>query len=289
MRRRCPWLQVALDAQHPGQIDEYDEDFWQAFEDAEEWAENRPTPWYRRVGSFVAALIVVGMLATGALLPWGELFDRLDNVEEPFEILDLAEQTVDESPYGWLVEDVRVRDIIPSGVAGFVHSAPADGIITIDAAGIIQSVNPAVEAIFGYEDKLVARRRWGAGEHGRARPKYGGWRDAIIQRVDDRLRYRKREADRKYLAAVEREALVARGVSELTAMRQAQRNAEDIVTRAAETRSTQPGYQGALYEPSVTNLPVLLLGSRARVVVGDPRDALDLLLLPNRLVATLRE
>lgn len=135
MRRRCPWLQVALDAQHPGQIDEYDEDFWQAFEDAEEWAENRPTPWYRRVGSFVAALIVVGMLATGALLPWGELFDRLDNVEEPFEILDLAEQTVDESPYGWLVEDVRVRDIIPSGVAGFVHSAPADGIITIDLIG----------------------------------------------------------------------------------------------------------------------------------------------------------
>ena len=45
------------------------------------------------------------------------------------------EQTVEESPYGWLVEDVRVRDIIPSGVAGFVHGSPADGIITLDLIG----------------------------------------------------------------------------------------------------------------------------------------------------------
>ena len=75
------------------------------------------------------------MLATGALLPWGELFDRLDNVEDPLEIQQVADETVDESPYGWLVEDLRVRDILPSGVAGFVHSAPADGIITIDVIG----------------------------------------------------------------------------------------------------------------------------------------------------------
>ena len=124
-----------MDTHHPERIDEYDDDFWAAFDEAEDYFAERPTPWYRRVGSYLAALIVVGMLATGALLPWGELFDRLDNIEDPFEIREVAEQTVEESPYGWLVEDVRVRDIIPSGVAGFVHGSPADGIITLDLIG----------------------------------------------------------------------------------------------------------------------------------------------------------
>ena len=127
-------LHPALDTYNPEPID-HDDDFWAAFDEAEEWAANRPTPWYRRVSNFFAVFIVVGMLATGALLPWGELFDRLDNIEDPLEIMAAADQTVEESPYGWLVEDLRVRDILPSGVAGFVHSAPADGIITIDVIG----------------------------------------------------------------------------------------------------------------------------------------------------------
>lgn len=134
---------MALDTYHADAIDSFDhtpgknldDDFWDAFDEAEEWARNRPTPWYRRLAGWFGALFVVGLLATGALLPWGELFDRWDNVSEPFDILAIAEQTVEESPYEFLVEDIRIRDIVPSGVAGFVHSAPADGIITIDLIG----------------------------------------------------------------------------------------------------------------------------------------------------------
>ncbi|MEM7095295.1 MAG: hypothetical protein AAF567_20010 [Actinomycetota bacterium] len=136
-----------MDTHHPDRISDptyggYDphtdpesDEFWDAFDEAEEWAANRPRPWYRRLASIFAVFAVAGMLATGALIPWGELFDRLDNISEPVEIEALADETVAESPYGWLVEDIRVRDIIPGGVAGFVHSAPADGIITVDVIG----------------------------------------------------------------------------------------------------------------------------------------------------------
>lgn len=112
-----------------------DDEFWAAFDEAEEWARNRPTPWYRKLGGLFAAMFVAGMLATSALMPWGELVDRWDNVQGHEEIYELAIATVDESPYGWLVEDLWVRDIIPGDIAGFVHSSPADGIITIDLTG----------------------------------------------------------------------------------------------------------------------------------------------------------
>ncbi len=138
------WLHLALDTYQADQISDANEpdhynpdhdDFWDAFDEAEEWAANRPRPWYHRVGVIIAGLFILGMLATSALLPWGQFVDRIDNVEGPIEIQQVADETVAESPYGWLVEDVRIRDIVPSGVGGFVHSAPGDGIITIDLIG----------------------------------------------------------------------------------------------------------------------------------------------------------
>ena len=135
-------VESVLDTTPPAEIaaratrtDEAEEEFWAAFDEAELWAENRPVPWYRRTARLFAALFVAGLIATGALVPWGELVDRLDNVSDPFEIRNLSQETVDESPLGWLVADVRVRDIIPGDVAGFVHHTPADGVITIDLIG----------------------------------------------------------------------------------------------------------------------------------------------------------
>lgn len=115
--------------------DDHDDDFWAAFDEAEQLAVDRPLPWYRKTARWVGMLFVVGMFATGALVPWGELIDRLDNVDEPFDIQAIADETVAESPYGWLVTKVNVRDIIPGGVGGFVHNSPADGIITVDLIG----------------------------------------------------------------------------------------------------------------------------------------------------------
>jgi len=110
-----------------------DDDFWAAFEVDDDYVPR--VPWYRKTARLFAVLAVAGMIATGALIPWGELLDRLDNVSEPAEILAIADQVVDESPYGWLVTDVRVRDIPDSTTGAFVRSRPPDGIITIDRIG----------------------------------------------------------------------------------------------------------------------------------------------------------
>lgn len=110
-----------------------DDEFWAAF-DVDPDYEPR-VPWYRKTARIFAVLFVAGMVATGALIPWGELLDRLDNVSDPVEIRLIADEVVDESPYGWLVTDVRVRDIPDSTTGGFVLSSPPDGVITLDRIG----------------------------------------------------------------------------------------------------------------------------------------------------------
>ncbi len=110
-----------------------DDDFWDAFNVDDDYVPR--TPWYRKTARLFAVLIVAGLIATGALIPWGELIDRLDNVSEPSEILAVADEVVAESPYGWLVTDVRVRDIPDSTTGGFVLNNPPDGVITLDRIG----------------------------------------------------------------------------------------------------------------------------------------------------------
>lgn len=110
-----------------------DDEFWAAFEVDPDYVPR--VPWYRKTARIFAVLFVAGLVATGALIPWGELIDRLDNVSDPDEIRLIADEVVDESPYGWLVTDVRVRDIPDSTTGGFVFSNPPDGIITLDRIG----------------------------------------------------------------------------------------------------------------------------------------------------------
>jgi len=107
-----------------------DEDFWAAFEVPDDYVPR--TPWYHKTARVFAVLIVAGMIATGALIPWRDLIDRFDNLSRADEILELSDQIVEESPYGWLVTDVRVRDIPDSTTGGFVRSSPPDGVITLD-------------------------------------------------------------------------------------------------------------------------------------------------------------
>ncbi len=111
-----------------------DEEFWAAFDEPYD-TENRPTPWYRKFARVFAGLAVLGMVATGALIPWGTLIDRLDNISDPFEIREYAESVVDESAYAELVTDMLVRPIGTPGVGGFVSNNPATGLITVDHRG----------------------------------------------------------------------------------------------------------------------------------------------------------
>ncbi len=94
------------------------------------------------------------------------------------------------------------------------------------------------EALFGYEAKLAARRAWGLGEGGRPRKRFGGWRDPVIRWIDDNLRARQEEKDRKHLQGVEENGLLAEGVSAAEARVRAENAAQAMVCRAAELRGS---------------------------------------------------
>jgi hypothetical protein len=94
------------------------------------------------------------------------------------------------------------------------------------------------ESLFGYEDKLIARDRWGKGERGKPRPKYGAWRDPIVTWIDAKLQARKEAKDAKALQRIEEKSLEAQGENLVTARRKAQRTAEAMVATAAEMRKT---------------------------------------------------
>ncbi|HEX8199610.1 MAG TPA: serine/threonine-protein kinase [Isosphaeraceae bacterium] len=92
------------------------------------------------------------------------------------------------------------------------------------------------EALFGYEAKLLARRRWGLGEGGRPRPRRGVWREPIVAWLDARQAARRVARETRLLEAIEAKNLQAQGVNLLTARRKARRAAEAIVSKAAEQK-----------------------------------------------------
>jgi hypothetical protein len=93
------------------------------------------------------------------------------------------------------------------------------------------------EELFGYEDKLIARQRWGRGEQGKARPKHGAWRDTMIAWMESRLATRKQERERRVLEKIERARLKAEGLSNKDAQAKAEAAADAFVDKAAEVRS----------------------------------------------------
>jgi hypothetical protein len=92
------------------------------------------------------------------------------------------------------------------------------------------------EALFGYEAKVAARGRWGPGERGRARPKWGVWREPILHAIEAKQRARREARETRLLEAIEEKNLQAQGVNLVTARRRARRAAEAMVNRAAELK-----------------------------------------------------
>lgn len=94
------------------------------------------------------------------------------------------------------------------------------------------------EALFGYEAKITARRNWGKDLDGRARPRYAGWRDGLIEWLDLHQQQREEARQRRHLQRVELQRLRAEGVDDQQAMAEARRAAGDLVERASEYRDT---------------------------------------------------
>ena len=88
------------------------------------------------------------------------------------------------------------------------------------------------EALFGYQAKIDARRRWGSSESGKQRKKFGAWRDPIIEWIDIKEKARKEAREKKHLKKIEKLALKANGLSEDDADAKANGAAEVMVAKA---------------------------------------------------------
>ena len=93
------------------------------------------------------------------------------------------------------------------------------------------------EEQFGYEAKLAARAKWGAGPKG-PRPRYAAWRDPIVRWIAARQRARQEARERRQLQVVEQEGLVAGGMQPAEARRQAEAVAEAMVEQAAHIKDS---------------------------------------------------
>ena len=91
------------------------------------------------------------------------------------------------------------------------------------------------EELFGYDAKLAARAKWGAGPKG-PRPKFAGWRDPLMRWIDERQRARHEGRERKHLQTIEQQKLVAEGMAPAEAQRKAEQVADAMVEMAAEIK-----------------------------------------------------
>lgn len=91
------------------------------------------------------------------------------------------------------------------------------------------------EALFGYEAKLAARLRYGAGPKG-SRPRFAAWRDPLVRWIDARQRARQEARERRHLQAIEQKNLEGQGVSAAEARARAEAMAEAMVQKAGEIK-----------------------------------------------------
>jgi eukaryotic-like serine/threonine-protein kinase len=95
------------------------------------------------------------------------------------------------------------------------------------------------EELFGYEEKMSARKFWGQSYSRRSRTgaKHAAWREPIIAWIDDKLAARRAKREAKLLEKLEGKAAVAGGVDPAVAKKQAKLMADQFVARAAKLKA----------------------------------------------------
>ncbi|MFO0910825.1 MAG: serine/threonine-protein kinase [Isosphaeraceae bacterium] len=136
------------------------------------------------------------------------------------------EQRVPMEQAAALVAAMRRRGLDESALRYFVATAGA------------HRWEPLFEALFGFDARLEARRRWG--QHTVARPwlQADSARDAIAAWIDARIQAHREGVTQRRLESIEERGLIAQGVNEMTARRKARRAAEAMVTLASEIRAS---------------------------------------------------
>ena len=77
-------------------------------------------------------LFVASAMALGGVLTLADSVATSPDFRTPAEIEAAAWAEVNDSPLGWLVEDIVLSDIERPNVGAFVTNNPPDGVITLD-------------------------------------------------------------------------------------------------------------------------------------------------------------
>jgi tRNA A-37 threonylcarbamoyl transferase component Bud32/transcription elongation factor Elf1 len=115
------------------------------------------------------------------------------------------------------------------------------------------------ELLFGYDEKLEARRLWGYDDEGNARPHHAGYRDILIDRLDRAEQERKDDHLRHHVQRMEMRRLRAEGVEDVKALAEARRIAREFVDNAEQYRETKrpkslaQAYHNQTFEDDVSN------------------------------------
>lgn len=138
-----------------------DEEFDEYFRRDEPLPARRQLPRWAR---FTGIAIAVVMFAGGVASLVNEILTRPD-VREPVDIEAQAWQRVEESPFGWLVEDILIVVIDEPQVGAFVTNNPPDGVIQIDRRPwTTERLNRLMDHEMGH---LVDFALWGSASEGR--------------------------------------------------------------------------------------------------------------------------
>ena len=115
------------------------------------------------------------------------------------------------------------------------------------------------ELLFGYDEKLEARRLWGYDDEGNARPHHAGYRDILIDRLDRAEQERKDEHLRHHIQRMEMRRLRAEGVEDVKALAEARHIAREFADNTAQYRESKrpkslaEAYHNQTFEDEVSN------------------------------------
>lgn len=118
------------------------------------------------------------------------------------------------------------------------------------------------ELLFGYDEKLEARRLWGYDDEGKPRPRHAGYRDLIINRLDEAEEQRKDDHLRHHIQRMEMRRLRAEGLEDVRALAEARHIAREFADNAAEYRQTKrprslaEAYHNQAFEDEVSDQPL---------------------------------
>jgi len=130
-------------------------------------------------------------------------------------------------------------------------------------------------ALFGYEEHLIALQRWGRAEWERPRPKLAVWRDAALAWTEAQLQARQQARARRYLQQVEEQSLKAQGMGFFEARRHARRVADALVAQAGELHEASLRASRAVMESLASDESRQRIFQKLRAAAEQPEQLLD--------------